>query len=163
FAFWTGGKAMETALPAQPLRRLAQVLVGSVLAASTAFAAGNRPQVSPDGVWRAMGSTLRTRTPLRVPVAVRKYRLFPADRERRLLRAARARLSDRLGGGAATTQAPSGAAPTVLTLPMPDGSYTRITVREDSILGPDLQAGYPDIRTYSGEGLDDPTMTAVLD
>jgi hypothetical protein len=145
---------METAPSALPLRRLAQVLAGSILAASTAFAAGSTPQVSPDGVWRAMGSQLRTRTRLRLPVAVRKYRLFRADR---------ARLSDALGGGAATTLAPSGAAAIVLTLPMPDGSYARITVREDSILGPDLQAAYPDIKTYSGEGLDDPTMTAVLD
>src|SRR5262249_29186004 len=126
-----------------------------LVVAPTAFAAGRRESVSPDGVWRSLragpGPTRRALARPRAPAAIRRYALFQVDG---------ARLNEALGGGGGT-RLQAAAAP--LSLPMPDGSFTRIAVREDSMLGPDLQAAYPDIRTFSGEGLDDPTMTVVLD
>jgi hypothetical protein len=51
----------------------------------------------------------------------------------------------------------------ILTLPLPDGSTARFRVLETPILAPALAARYPNIHTYSGLGLDDPTTTLRCD
>ena len=50
-----------------------------------------------------------------------------------------------------------------LTLPMPDGSQERFLVRETPIMAPDLQARYPEIRCYTGYGIDDPAAILKCD
>jgi hypothetical protein len=49
--------------------------------------------------------------------------------------------------------------PTVVMLPMPDGTMHRFAVVESSILSPELQMTRPNIRTYLGQGLDDGSAT----
>jgi hypothetical protein len=51
----------------------------------------------------------------------------------------------------------------VLVLPMPDGSFQRFSVVESPVMEPGLAAKYPQIKTYAGQGLDDPTATTRLD
>ncbi|HMT74197.1 MAG TPA: zinc-dependent metalloprotease family protein [Chitinophagaceae bacterium] len=51
----------------------------------------------------------------------------------------------------------------VLSLPKPDGSIARFRVWESSIQEPGLQAKFPDIRTYLGQGIDDPYSTIRFD
>ena len=46
-----------------------------------------------------------------------------------------------------------------LTLPLPDGSQKRFRIAASSLIPPDLQAKYPDIRCYTGVGIDDPTAS----
>lgn len=48
----------------------------------------------------------------------------------------------------------------VLSLPLPGGGMGRFQLEETPVMHPDLQAKYPQIRTYTGRGLDD--ATAVL-
>jgi len=43
-----------------------------------------------------------------------------------------------------------------ISLPMPDGSFQQFKVVEAPVMHPDLQAKYPTLRSYAGQGIDDP-------
>ena len=54
-------------------------------------------------------------------------------------------------------------APVVMTLPMPDGTLLRFRIEESPVLPARLATLFPEIRTYRGQGLDDPTATTRFD
>jgi len=51
----------------------------------------------------------------------------------------------------------------VLSLPMPDGSTARFHVWESSVQEPGLEAKFPEIKTFAGQGIDDPYATIRFD
>jgi hypothetical protein len=51
----------------------------------------------------------------------------------------------------------------LLSIPMPDGSFTRVRIQESPVLSPELQARHPEIRTYIAQGVDDPSINGRLD
>jgi hypothetical protein len=53
--------------------------------------------------------------------------------------------------------------PLILSLPMPDGSIKHFSIVEYSMMEPGLQAIFPDIKTYSGQGIEDRTQTIKID
>jgi len=75
----------------------------------------------------------------------------------------RAQLAQALDGAAASTMRGAAPAARALEVPTPDGDMVRLQVWEDSFLSPELQAKHPDVRIFSGRGLDDPSITAVID
>ena len=53
--------------------------------------------------------------------------------------------------------------PSIISLPMPDGTFQNFKFWESPTMEPELQAKYPEIRTYTGQGIDDPYGTLKLD
>jgi reprolysin-like metallo-peptidase family M12B len=100
---------------------------------------------SADGVWQALG-----------PGALANQNLPETARVVRLNRDALARALSRapleFTAQAAAHQA------TVL-LPLPDGGFARFSIETSSVMEPGLAARFPEIKSYRGQGLDDPALS----
>ena len=69
----------------------------------------------------------------------------------------RARASrNRLSAGTSSDQL-------ILSIPAPDGGFQRFSVNDSPIMEPGLATLHPDIKTYSGRGIDDPAATIRFD
>jgi hypothetical protein len=52
---------------------------------------------------------------------------------------------------------------TILSLPAPGGGFERFRVEQSPVMAPELAAKHPEIKTYAGVGIDDPTASIRAD
>jgi hypothetical protein len=83
----------------------------------------------------------------------RRFEVVKLDRQR-LTRALNPTAA--LVPAGATPQRPS----VEIALPLPDRTFARFRVQESSIMEPGLERQFPNFKSYRGQGVDDPTMTA---
>ncbi len=121
--------------------------LGALAAAVCLLAPAARAQS--DGLWSdvAARAALGTAT-----VRTTASRALTLDRAAMAARLAGAPLEAALGRGVA--------AGVDVPVPMPDGGTMWFRVAESPVMDPALQARYPEIRTYLGQGVDVPSATA---
>jgi hypothetical protein len=108
---------------------------------------------SRDGVWQVLD-----RMPPQVtaqPAWIRPQIYAPAQLDHASL--------SRLLSAAPLEGTAAAANPLTVILPMPQGGFASFAVIESPVMEPPLQAQFPQIRTYLGQGIDDPTATVRFD
>src|SRR5690349_20762459 len=136
----------------------ASLLAAALLALALVFpalAAAALGVASPDGLWLEIAA--------RPPAGAGAIRMVDRPRAYRTYQVNSDALSALFARTPLETSTTVRRAPTILTLPMPDGSFARFSILESPILSGSLQAQHPELRTYIGQGLDDRTATARLD
>jgi len=73
------------------------------------------------------------------------------------------RLQSLLKGAPKELNPAAGPSTVLITLPLPDGKSKRFRFVESSVMAPELAAQFPEIKTYVGQGIDDPTATVRFD
>ena len=109
---------------------------------------------STDGVWQETDDTSykqRTLERLVIPSSYKSFRLNPTT-----MRSILANAPMEFTEAAQNSDL-------ILSLPMPDGTYQRFRIFDSPIVEPGLLAKFPELRTFSGQGIDDPTATARFD
>ncbi len=152
-------------MPDRPLRRvslgLATALAVVLVPASGSSASPAPPQSGP------VVTTLAPTVESEVRSTFRRLPTLDLAEVSRLRVAPRDYAAFRLDRGAATAAlaplARAGAGPVRFSVPAPDGSLALFDVVEDSVMEPRLQARHPELRTYAGVGVSDPTATIRLD
>lgn len=104
--------------------------------------------------WKEIQESAVKNTNLKRTIVPERYKVFSLDTTQLLaaLKTAPAEFSE----ASRTT-------PLIIALPMPDGSINHFNVVEYSMMEPGLQAKFPDIKTYSGQGIEDRTATIKID
>ncbi len=109
---------------------------------------------SSDGLWeRVEENQLRARQG-QVRALPDSFRAFRLNQEL---------LKRRLGSAPREFTEAAKESPLEITLPMPDGTFGRFRVVESPIMAPELAVQVSEIKTYSGQGIDDPTATVRFD
>lgn len=67
------------------------------------------------------------------------------------------------GAAPRETDAPMRASEVIVPLPLPDGGVARYRIVDTPTMAPELAAMFPEIRTWAGENVDDPSSTIRLD
>ncbi|MFO0839201.1 MAG: M12 family metallo-peptidase [Phycisphaerae bacterium] len=140
------------------MRRHATALLISLTFALVDSAIGADPAqeiaVAPDGTWSvlsAVPSSVEAMTPW---VRPNQYAVASTNWDMLMGVLAQAPSEDKVA--AADSQF-------VVSLPMPDGSFARFRVVDSPIMAPALAAQFPEIRTFLGQGIDDPAASVRFD
>ncbi len=108
----------------------------------------------PGQFWQAAGQIAKNRPAKDAWVQPEKSHAFNVDHA--TLRSALAKAPKEFSREART-------APGEIRLPMPDGTSARFRIVESPIMAPKLAAKFPEIKTYLGQGIDDPAASVRFD
>ncbi len=122
------------------------VCLGFLLSAVASVSAipGDR---SPDGVWVEVDRAALGEVRQPLPTEFRAYRLN-LEALKKIL--------------AAAPREGRGGDPATIFVPLPDGTYTQVAVEESPVLGPDLAAQYPTLKTFTFDGVEDTKISGRM-
>jgi hypothetical protein len=150
--------ALHFDVPGAPLKPLTRCLPAFALLLALSGAGQASAQIdaptSPDGVWQAVDP---------VALAGRGVERQIVPRSYRALRLARATFEQLLRDVPIEASLPLRESRARLWLPLPDGGFGEFRIVESPIMEPALAARFPQIRTWLGQGIDDPTATLRFD
>ena len=131
-------------------RSVRRAVLGLCAAGALAAAA---PAAAHAGTWTA-AKPAAGRAPAIKASHARTFRLDASSMKSKLAAAPRIALNAK-----ALAASPG----TTITLPAPNGTMQRFEVDDSPVMAPELAALHPDIHTYAGRGIDDPTATIRAD
>jgi hypothetical protein len=130
-----------------PLRTLAALVVG-VLAVALLAPGGSSAAPDQANPWTKVDNpTAASRSARQADIRTTNFAAFTLDRP--LMQTGLSRVSV--------------AAAQVVTLPTPSGDFQRFELVDAPVMEPGLAAAHPEIKTYAGKGIDDPTATVRAD
>ncbi|SDD75983.1 Calx-beta domain-containing protein [Aquimonas voraii] len=136
------------------LRTALAALLAVLLLAVPSGAAFGQALASADGLWTPIDEAQVARSAEPRRLVPQRYRTQQLDR---------ARLADLLKSAPLEAQTAAVESSLELSLPTPEGDYARFRIVESPIMEAALAAKFPEIRTYLGQGIDDPTATLRFD
>ena len=122
----------------------------ALLIASMLVPAAARAQDSPDGLWSTDAAPAAATLAAAAQAQPRVFLLNRAALER-VLAAIPEEGALRQGANVR------------ITVPAPDGRFLTFRVEQSAVMEPALAAGYPDIATFRGQGVDDPATSVRFD
>ncbi len=125
------------------------ICLGMIFIGNVAFA-----QESDDGIWEVIHDLPAERAASKAWIRPQVATIYNLDRST---------LKARLSNAPMEFDTPNVDDLPILTIPMPNGTYARFRFEESPIMHPDLAAKYPDIKTYLGQGIDDPSASIRFD
>jgi hypothetical protein len=136
---------------------LAALLAAAAVVAPSAHAAGSAAESQ--AAWGAVSAAaaLRAPTPAQPLVAPDRYAAYTLDQ------AALADVLETAPAERRRTATPAAGEGLTIAVPTPDGGFERFAVVDAPVMTAGLAAQRPDLKSYSGRGLDDPTATIRLD
>ncbi|WP_445152368.1 choice-of-anchor D domain-containing protein [Baekduia sp. Peel2402] len=142
---------MQKSLIAAVVGLLAAVAVvpSAQAASSAATSMGAWDHVAP--------SALRAPTPAQPLVAPERFAAFTLDQD------ALASVLTAAPAERRRTAAPAAGEGLTVSIPAPDGGFERFAIADSPVMEPGLAAKHPEIKTYTGRGIDDPTASVRLD
>lgn len=142
---------------------LTLTVLGLTLAGTTRPAYTFQGGQSPDRIWRIVNKESVNISAARLAslqlTIPRRFEVVKLDLQRlsRLLTPAAPPV---VGAIAPAAAAPRQFPSREISLPLPDRTYARFSVQESPIMEPALERQFPNFKSYRGQGIDDPTMTA---
>ena len=111
---------------------------------------GNR---STDKIWQEINESAIKRSEAERTVVPSEYKVFRANRT--ALRSALEKAPQEFSAAALESEA-------IMTLPLPDGSFSRFKIQYSPIMEAGLAEKYPEIRTFIAQDIDNPAATARI-
>jgi hypothetical protein len=126
------------------------IAVAAVISATSLLA----EEAFDTNLWRAIPAISRNSLASQADIQPETYLAFNLDHSR---------LQSLLNSAPMEASLIANLSATVVTLPMPDGKLKRFRFVESPVMAPELAAHFPEIKTYVGRGIDDPTATVRFD